>query len=96
MLAIARGLMSKPTILMLDEPSSGLAPMMVKNVFDVIQKINEEETTILLVEQNVHVALSIAKSAYVMENGRIVLNGNGSELLKDDRITKAYLGLSEK
>lgn len=93
MLAIGRGLMAMPKLLMLDEPSLGLAPMMVKEVFEIIEKIHLENTSILLVEQNVYNALSIAKHAYVIENGEVVLEGNGSELLKNKDVEKAYLGI---
>ena len=93
MLAIGRGLMSRPGLLMLDEPSLGLAPLMVKRVFDVIEKINAEGVTILLVEQNVSHTLQQAQMAYVLETGRITLQGNGHDLLQDPHIKKAYLGL---
>jgi branched-chain amino acid transport system ATP-binding protein len=93
MLAIARGLMSKPTLLTVDEPSLGLAPLMVKKTFEILQAINEEKVTILLVEQNVFNALSMSHRAYVLENGRIVLKGTGAELLKDDHLKKAYMGI---
>ena len=93
MLAIARALMSKPTLLLMDEPSMGLAPLIVQEIFRIIKKINEEEgTTILLVEQNANMALSIANRAYVLETGEIVKEGTGQELLKDEDIKKAYLG----
>jgi len=93
MLAIGRGLMSKPELLMLDEPSLGLAPLFVLKLFELIQEINREGVTILLVEQNVHASLQIAQKAYVMETGRIVLEGEGEKLLEDDHVKKAYLGL---
>jgi len=93
MLAIGRGLMAKPKLLMLDEPSLGLAPILVKEVFEIVQKINAQGTTILLVEQNVQQSLSISDRGYVLENGRIVLKGEGKDLLQDKRIKKAYLGL---
>lgn len=93
MVAVARALMSEPKVLMLDEPSLGLAPMIVQNIFNVVQTINQEGTTILIVEQNAVQTLSIANRGYVMENGRIVLSGTGQELLKDERIRSAYLGL---
>ncbi len=93
MLAIARALMSKPELLMLDEPSQGLAPKIVLDVFNAIKKINEEGITILLVEQNVHYALKISNRAYVLENGRIVLKGNSEELLSNEYVKKAYLGI---
>ena len=93
MLAIARGLMAMPKLLMLDEPSLGLAPAIVKNIFQIIEQLHSAQTTILLVEQNVRQSLEIANRAYVMENGKIVLSGSGRSLLDDDRIRKAYLGL---
>ncbi|MGB7000487.1 MAG: ABC transporter ATP-binding protein [Halobacteriota archaeon] len=93
MLAIARALMSKPKLLMLDEPSLGLAPMIVLQVFEIIKKLHEEGVTILLVEQNVHHALEIADSAYVLEKGRIILEGKGLELLDDEYVKSAYLGV---
>ncbi|MBW2063586.1 MAG: ABC transporter ATP-binding protein [Deltaproteobacteria bacterium] len=93
MLAIGRGLMSVPRLLMLDEPSLGLAPIVVKLVFEIVKKINEEGVTILLVEQNVRQTLQHAQTAYVLETGRITLQGMGSELLDDPYIKKAYLGL---
>jgi branched-chain amino acid transport system ATP-binding protein len=92
MLAISRALMSKPTVLLLDEPSLGLAPQMVQTIFRVIREINAEGTTILLVEQNAHMALVTARRAYVMETGRIVAADDTKALLKSDRIQKAYLG----
>ena len=93
MLAIARALMSKPKLLMMDEPSLGLAPMIVLQVFEIIKKLHEEGVTILLVEQNVHHALEIADSAYVLEKGKIILEGKGLELLDDEYVKSAYLGL---
>jgi len=93
MLAIARALMSKPNLLMLDEPSLGLAPVIVLQVFDIIKKLNEEGVTILLVEQNIHHALEISDRAYVLEKGRIILQGKGSELLDDEYVKNAYLGI---
>src|SRR5256885_7288142 len=92
MLAIARALMSKPKVLLLDEPSLGLAPQMVQTIFRVIREINAEGTTILLVEQNAHMALVTANRGYVMETGRIVLTDDTKALLSSDRIKKAYLG----
>lgn len=92
-LAIARGLMSGPTLLTVDEPSLGLAPLMVKKMFEILQAINQESVTILLVEQNVFNALNLSHRAYVLENGRIVLKGTGAELLKDDHLKKAYMGI---
>jgi branched-chain amino acid transport system ATP-binding protein len=93
MLAIGRGLMTLPQILMLDEPSLGLAPLIVINLFEVVKKINQEGTTVLLVEQNVQLALSTAHRGYVIENGRVFLEGVSEELLKDDHMRKAYLGI---
>ena len=92
MLAISRALMSKPTLLLLDEPSLGLAPQMVQTIFRVIREINAEGTTILLVEQNAHMALVTAHRGYVMETGRITLADSTKALLASDRIKKAYLG----
>ena len=92
MLAIARALMSKPDILLLDEPSMGLAPLIVKEVFNIIKEINKLGVTILLVEQNANKTLEIANRAYVLETGKIVLEGKGSELLENEEIKKAYLG----
>jgi len=92
MLAVARGLMSRPKLLMLDEPSLGLAPLLVKEIFDIIQKIHQEGITVLLVEQNAFAALKIADYAYVLETGRIVLQGSGEELLRNEDVRKAYLG----
>ena len=93
MLAIGRGLMSLPKLLMLDEPSLGLAPLMVKEIFRVINEINKQGTTILLVEQNVKQSLALANRGYVLENGRIVLSGNSDELLRNEHTKKAYLGM---
>lgn len=92
MLAIGRGLMARPKLLMLDEPSLGLAPRIVKLVFDVIERIREEGVTILLVEQNIKQTLKHAQMAYVLETGRITLQGNGSDMLHNSHIKKAYLG----
>ena len=92
MLAMGRALMSRPKILFLDEPSMGLAPLLVQEIFDIIQDINRSGTTILLVEQNASMALQVANRAYVMETGSIVLSGNGEELSRSDDIKKAYLG----
>lgn len=94
MLALARGLMSRPKLLMLDEPSLGLAPLLVKEVFQVIQKIKEEGVTVLLIEQNALGALKIADYGYVLETGRIVLEGDGSMLLNNEGVKKAYLGIA--
>jgi len=93
MLAIGRGLMARPRLLMLDEPSLGLAPLLVAELFACIRRIHAEQVTILLVEQNVHQALDIADRAYVLENGRTVRTGTAAELLADDTIQEAYLGL---
>ena len=92
MLAMGRALMSKPRLLMLDEPSMGLAPILVDQIFEIIETLNKAGTTILLVEQNAQMALSIAHRAYVLETGRIVNTGTGKELLNDDSVKKAYLG----
>ncbi len=92
MLAMGRALMSKPKLLMLDEPSMGLAPILVEQVFDIIKELNEAGTTILLVEQNAQMALSIADRAYVLETGNIAMSGTASDLLKDEGVKKAYLG----
>jgi len=92
MLAIGRALMSRPKILFLDEPSMGLAPLLVQEIFNIIKNINEAGTTILLVEQNASMALQIADRAYVMETGSVVLSGTGAELMQSEEIKKAYLG----
>ncbi|MFY9554769.1 MAG: ABC transporter ATP-binding protein [Blastocatellia bacterium] len=92
MVAIARGLMARPRLLILDEPSLGLAPIIVREMFEIIQTINREGITVLLVEQNVQQSLKLANRAYVLENGRVVLEGAGSELLNDQRVREAYLG----
>ena len=92
MLAMGRALMSRPRILLLDEPSMGLAPLLVKEIFSIIKDINTTGTTILLVEQNAHMALSIANKAYVLETGRITLSGDAKELAESEEIRKAYLG----
>ncbi|MSM40783.1 MAG: ATP-binding cassette domain-containing protein [Geobacter sp.] len=93
MLAIARGLMANPKVLLLDEPSLGLAPLLVKFIFDIIQEINRQGVTVLLVEQNVYQSLRIAHRAYVLETGRVVLTGTGEALLNDDHVKKAFLGM---
>ncbi|HID86377.1 MAG TPA: ABC transporter ATP-binding protein [Anaerolineae bacterium] len=93
MLAIGRGLMSRPQLLMLDEPSLGLAPRLVLDVFNTVKQINEEGVTVVLVEQNVHHALELADRAYVLENGRITLQGTGRDLLENDYVKEAYLGM---
>ena len=92
MLAIGRALMSRPKLIMMDEPSLGLAPIIVKELFGIIKKINEEGMTVLLIEQNANAALKIADIGYIMETGRITLSGSGEELLSNDEIKKAYLG----
>ncbi|MDO4765833.1 MAG: ABC transporter ATP-binding protein [Eubacteriales bacterium] len=92
MLAIARALMSKPELLLMDEPSMGLAPILVDEIFNIIQDINQNGMTVLLVEQNANKALSIANRAYVLETGNIIMTGSGQELLHDDRVRQAYLG----
>jgi branched-chain amino acid transport system ATP-binding protein len=93
MCAIARGLMSKPRLLMLDEPSLGLSPILVSDIFRVIQEVHDAGVTVLLVEQNVFKSLAIADRAYVLENGRIVLTGKGKDLLNDAHVKEAYLGV---
>lgn len=92
MLAMGRALMSKPQLLLLDEPSMGLAPILVKQIFSIIKEINASGTTILLVEQNAHMALSIANRAYVLETGKIVLSGDSKQLAASEEVRKAYLG----
>jgi branched-chain amino acid transport system ATP-binding protein len=93
MLAIARGLMGNPKVMLLDEPSLGLSPLLVKNIFDIIREINAQGTTILLVEQNVYQSLRISHRGYVLETGRVVLSGTGMELLGNDHVRKAFLGI---
>jgi branched-chain amino acid transport system ATP-binding protein len=93
MLAIGRGLMSKPKLQMFDEPSLGLSPILVRDIFNVIKKIKAEGTTVLIVEQNVKQSLAIADRAYVLENGRITMQGTGAELLANDHVKTAYLGV---
>jgi len=92
MLTIARALMARPSLLMLDEPSLGLAPLLVKTIFATVREINERGVTVLLVEQNARAALKVAHKAYVLETGRVVLSGPANELLQDERVRKAYLG----
>ena len=92
MLAVGRAMMSRPKLMMMDEPSLGLAPLIVRDIFSIIRRINEEGVTILLVEQNANMALQVADMAYVMETGRITLSGPGKELIKDEAVKKAYLG----
>lgn len=92
MLAVGRALMSRPKLMMMDEPSLGLAPLVVKGIFDIIKEINKQGVTILLIEQNANMALHTADMGYVLETGRITLSGPGKELLKDEAVKKAYLG----
>ena len=92
MLAMGRALMSNPKLLMLDEPSMGLAPILVEQIFDIIRRLHQKGTTILLVEQNAQMALSVADRGYVLETGRVTLTGPGKELLADEAVKKAYLG----
>ena len=92
MLAMGRGLMSNPKLLMLDEPSMGLAPILVEQIFDIIKRLHQAGTTILLVEQNAQMALSVADRGYVLETGKIVATGTGGELLRDEAVKRAYLG----
>lgn len=93
MLAMGRGLMSKPTLLMLDEPSLGLAPLLVSTIFNIIEQITQQGTSILLIEQNVYHALKLSNRGYVLENGQIAMSGEGKELLENPHIRKTYLGL---
>ena len=93
MVAIARGLMSKPKLLLLDEPSLGLAPLIVQQVYRVIADIRRDGTTVLLVEQNTRQALALSRRGYVLENGRVVLEGSGAELLGNEHVKRAYLGM---
>lgn len=92
MLAIGRALMTRPELLMLDEPSMGLAPMLVEQIFDIIRDINKQGTTVLLIEQNAHMALNAARRGYVIESGAIVLHDTAQNLLGNDQVRKAYLG----
>lgn len=92
MVAMGRAMMSRPKLLLLDEPSMGLAPIFIKEIFNIIQAINEQGTTVLLIEQNANVALSISNRGYVLETGKVVLSGTGAELLASDDVQKAYLG----
>lgn len=92
MLAMGRALMAKPSLMMLDEPSMGLAPILVEQIFDIVTELNNAGTTILLVEQNAQMALSVAHRAYVLETGRIVMSGDAKDMLHDDEVRKAYLG----
>ncbi len=95
MLAIARGLMGKPQLLLLDEPSMGLSPILVEEIFAIIQEINRSGTSILLVEQNAQMALSVANRGYVLETGRVVLEGSGEELMHNPEVARAYLGIGD-
>ncbi len=92
MLAIGRAMMASPDMLLLDEPSMGLSPLLVKEIFKIIKELNDDGITVLLVEQNAKQALSISDRGYVLETGRIVLSGNAAELLENDEVKKAYLG----
>jgi branched-chain amino acid transport system ATP-binding protein len=92
MLAVGRGLMTRPKLFMLDEPSLGLAPLIVKMIFEIIREVNKQGTTVLLVEQNAHAALEVADYGYVLETGAIAFSGTGEELLRDDRVRQSYLG----
>lgn len=92
MLAVARALMSRPKVIMMDEPSLGLAPLVVRGIFDIIKEINKQGVTVLLIEQNANMALKTANDAYVLETGRITMSGTGAELLANDEVKKAYLG----
>jgi len=92
MLAMGRGLMARPKLLMLDEPSMGLSPILVREIFDIIREINRQGTAILLIEQNAFMALQVAQRAYVLETGKVVLSGPAAELLRDQRVKAAYLG----
>lgn len=96
MLAVGRAMMSRPKLLMMDEPSLGLAPLVVKGIFDIIETLNKEGITILLIEQNANLALKIADYAYVLETGKIIKQGTGKELLNDETIKEAYLGKSQR
>ena len=95
MLAVGRALMSRPRVIMMDEPSLGLAPLVVKDIFEIIKTINAQGITVLLIEQNANMALKVAHKAYVMETGRITLEGTGAELLANDSVKEAYLGKSK-
>jgi branched-chain amino acid transport system ATP-binding protein len=96
MLAVARALMSKPKLMMMDEPSLGLAPLVVQSIFEIIKKLNREGVTILLIEQNANLALKIADYGYVFETGRVMLEGKGQDLLNDSNVREAYLGTVKK
>lgn len=92
MLAMGRALMSQPKLLLLDEPSMGLAPIFIQEIFEIIKDIQKQGTTVLLIEQNANMALSIADRGYVLETGKVILSGTGKELLASDEVRKAYLG----
>ena len=96
MLAVGRALMSRPKVLLLDEPSLGLAPLVVQDIFSIIKEINRQGVTVLLIEQNANMALKIADLAYVLETGNITMSGTGAELLADERVKEAYLGKHQK
>jgi len=93
MVAVGQGLMARPRLLMLDEPSLGLAPLLVREVFKVVERVNSEGVTVLLVEQNIKHTLTVAARAYVLENGRIVMEGKGKDLLDNEQVKRAYLGI---
>ena len=92
MLAVGRALMGRPKLLMMDEPSLGLAPIVVQDIFEIIRQIHAAGTTVLLIEQNANMALNVADRAYVIENGKIAMEGTGQELLSDEKVRAAYLG----
>ncbi len=96
MLAVGRALMSRPEVMMMDEPSLGLAPIIVRQIFDIIREINKAGVTILLIEQNANMALNVADDAYVLETGEIVLHGPGKKLLENEQVREAYLGKKQK
>ncbi|MCR5686924.1 MAG: ABC transporter ATP-binding protein [Lachnospiraceae bacterium] len=96
MLAVGRALMGRPKLLMMDEPSLGLAPIVVQEIFNIIRRINDAGTTVLLIEQNANMALHVAHRAYVIENGKIAMEGTGAELLEDEKVRAAYLGSASK
>ena len=96
MLAVGRALMGRPKLLMMDEPSLGLAPIVVQGIFEIIEQIHKAGTTVLLIEQNANMALHVADRAYVIENGRISMEGTGKDLLEDENVKAAYLGTAGK
>ena len=96
MLAVGRALMAKPRLIMMDEPSLGLAPLVVQGIFDIIHTINSQGITVLLIEQNANMALQAADSAFVMQTGEIILSGTGAELLENEEVKEAYLGKQKK